>query len=264
VQPSHAIARRHLGISRAVISEGGRGRATRYVALRPRKLQSDHVRLGGSDHSHSYRRLVRSIAMLGTSCFLTLGLLACGGTDEPDPEAGEATASDPAIETSQASRPDPTKSAGVLTADTSTVESENVAPPSASDGDANTLVEGTLVRYADNRSYGGEALIQGRLEIDNQCLYVTNDGQERFPIVFPVGTSWSNETLTVTTPALQEIEVGDLITSGGSYPKISRRQEMEDLVGPEAFLHLASCVDNRYGEVAFTSNFPESVQSTRS
>jgi hypothetical protein len=109
------------------------------------------------------------------------------------------------------------------------------------------------MRYTASPSEDGAAAeVKGRLELDGECLYIALDEVgERFPIVWPTGTTWDPEDQAVIGSEGTRMAVGSQVYGGGGYSKV---EEVERLLGADAKALAVSCVDNTYGEVAFVNN----------
>ncbi|WP_372594614.1 hypothetical protein [Actinotalea sp.] len=115
-------------------------------------------------------------------------------------------------------------------------------------------VDGPVLRYAAVSSDGGgmAALVSGRLELVGDCLYLAVDEVgERYPIVWPAGSTWDGERRAVLSASGVEMPVGSEVSGGGGYLYVA---DVEASLGAEAAALAARCVDNSYGEVAFVNN----------
>ena len=76
-----------------------------------------------------------------------------------------------------------------------------------------------MIRHVGPSSaYELDALIQGVLELEGDCLYVRIDEvDERYPIVWPASTTWDAAQEVVITPMGDRLEIGDQISGGGGY-----------------------------------------------
>jgi hypothetical protein len=126
--------------------------------------------------------------------------------------------------------------------------------PATEDQAAESPIDGLVIRYpvSSNSDYGMAAEIRGVLVRDGQCLYVEETGiGERFPILWPAGTTWEESTQSVMPPSGPPIPVGANVRGSGGYLKVS---EVERLASPEASVAAGSCVDNQHGEIAVVNN----------
>lgn len=100
-----------------------------------------------------------------------------------------------------------------------------------------------------------DALISGFLVLDGDCLYVEGE-VERYPVLWPAGTSWDESTSTVVTPARGSIAIGSAITGAGGYLDVDA---VRRIAGDEAAEVALRCADNLYGEIAVINNQPSAV-----
>lgn len=114
-------------------------------------------------------------------------------------------------------------------------------------------LDGPVMRYPTSASDGGvDAEVKGRLELAGDCLYIAFDEvRERYPVVWPAGTTWDAEDQAVVGPSTTRMPVGSEVYGGGGYYKV---EDVKRSLGAEAEALAASCVDNTYGEVAFINN----------
>ena len=91
-----------------------------------------------------------------------------------------------------------------------------------------------MLRYPEPpvTSEGEAALVAGVLELDGDCLYVTDEEASlRFPGLWPYGTRWDPDGLAVVTPLGDVLAIGTAVEGGGGY---WNADSVEQLVGPEA------------------------------
>lgn len=114
------------------------------------------------------------------------------------------------------------------------------------------------MRYPESASRDGEdAEVRGRLELDNDCLYVALDEvAERYPLVWPAGTVWDADSESVISPSGARMPVGSDVFGAGGYHYVD---DVGRALGADAEERAARCVDNRYGEVAFVSNSDDAI-----
>jgi len=104
---------------------------------------------------------------------------------------------------------------------------------------------------------GSDAEVRGRLEIEGDCLYVALDEVgERYPIVWPAGTTWDADQRAVVSPTGVSMTVSSDVYGGGGYLDVG---EVTGLLGSEAGALASRCVDNAYGEVAVVNNADEAI-----
>jgi hypothetical protein len=119
---------------------------------------------------------------------------------------------------------------------------------------AATSLDGPVMRYpaAAPAEGGNDAEIRGRLELDGDCLYVALDEiGERYPIVWPAGTTWDVDSQNVISQSGVRMAIGSNVYGGGGYRYVA---DVESALGADAGTRAANCVDNRYGEIAFVNN----------
>ena len=101
-------------------------------------------------------------------------------------------------------------------------------------------------------SVGGEhdgmgAEILGTLELDGECLYTVFQGN-RYPVLWPYGTTWDEGTSTVVLPDGTELEIGGEVSGGGGY---LYPDTIGELTTDEAVLERAEqCAEEPYFEIA--------------
>lgn len=118
---------------------------------------------------------------------------------------------------------------------------------------------GPVMRYPERSASedGNDAEVRGRLELDGDCLYIALDEiGDRFPVVWPAGTSWDAEEETVIGPSTARMPVGSEVYGGGGYFGVD---DVERLLGAEAEALAERCVDNEYGEIAFVNNGDDAI-----
>ena len=123
-----------------------------------------------------------------------------------------------------------------------------------SGGAASTSVDGPVLRYpeAQSRDEGMAAVVRGRLELDGACLYVALDEvDERYPIVWPAGTTWDGQQQAVVNPAGVAMSIGSDVFGTGGYLHI---EDVKRSLGSDAERLASRCVDNAHGEIAFVNN----------
>lgn len=96
---------------------------------------------------------------------------------------------------------------------------------------------------------GQEALIEGTLIRDGDCLYVgVPESGSRYAILWPFGTSWDADSNEVITADLTRIPVGSTISTGGGY---GSPEQLESLLTDDALFDRAdACADGEFRELA--------------
>ena len=107
-------------------------------------------------------------------------------------------------------------------------------------------VDGPVV--GGNRSLSGEdAAVSGEVVIEGRCLYLRiPDTDQRFPVVWPHGTSWDDSDSAIVLSDGTLIREGDVVSGGGGY----HSEDFDHYTNAEGVSRLGECVDNTYGEVA--------------
>ena len=136
--------------------------------------------------------------------------------------------------------------------DTATVSDIVDLPPTPDDSGVSG-VDGVVVRHT--QPYWDEAMLEGIsgvLAVEGDCLYLTRpEWQERYPVVWPAGTSWDDEALTVVTPAGEPLPVGGTVSGGGGF---GRSDLVEYHAGAVARDRVERCLDPADGQVAIVNN----------
>ena len=139
---------------------------------------------------------------------------------------------------------------------TSNTTDEQTSPSASSNvAVAQSTVVGPVMRYPrrSNDRMGMAALIRGVLQLEGMCLYIaaTDVVGERYPVLWPGGTTWDEQNNSVIPPVGAPIPIGSRVEGGGGFLYVS---DIERLAGPEASTRATSCVDNTYGEIAVFNN----------
>lgn len=101
---------------------------------------------------------------------------------------------------------------------------------------------------------GSNSTVTGR-------LYVALDEiGERYPVVWPAGTTWDAESETVIGPSTTPMPVGSEVYGGGGYRYVD---DVGRSLGAEAEALAARCVDNSSGEIAFVNNGDDAIRPAR-
>ena len=108
---------------------------------------------------------------------------------------------------------------------------------------------------------GQDAEVRGRLELDGDCLYVALDEiGERFPVVWPAGSTWDVESERVISPSMTAMPVGSEVSGAGGYRYVD---DVGRTLGTEAESLASRCVDNTHGEIAFVNNGEDAIGPAR-
>jgi hypothetical protein len=64
-----------------------------------------------------------------------------------------------------------------------------------------------------------DAIVAGIVEIDLEtgCVWLSDEGGARYPVVWPAGTAAQLEPPAVLVPGRQVVETGDLVEGGGGF-----------------------------------------------
>ena len=129
---------------------------------------------------------------------------------------------------------------------------ESVAAPGSG-------VDGPLLRHLAPETADGEAAeIVGTLELEDDCLYLrSEDGGERYPIVWPKRTRWDSGQEAVILPNGDHVGMTDRVSGGGGYHGVDG---VAGAAGPEAAALAERCLDNAFGEVAIVNNQQDGIR----
>ena len=123
-----------------------------------------------------------------------------------------------------------------------------------------TSLVGPVMRYPNPAPVdepGMAAQIAGVLEQEGSCLYVAGgDSDERYPILWPAGTTWDEESSSVIPPGGKPIPVGAKVLGGGGVQNVS---VVESAAGAAAYERALECVDNIYDEIAVVNNQGDAI-----
>lgn len=105
-------------------------------------------------------------------------------------------------------------------------------------------IDGPVMYTARHESDYMAAEIIGRLELDGDCLYVASAGN-RYPVLWPYGTTWNDDSSSVVLPGGTTIALGDEVDGGGGYLHVG------SLALDAAVLERAEqCAEEPYFEIA--------------
>jgi hypothetical protein len=113
-------------------------------------------------------------------------------------------------------------------------------------------IDGPVMRYQDTSSTSTNlsTLLQGVLQLDGDCLYLVQSAiKQRFPILWPAGTSWDGANQSVVSPGGDVMPIGGPVEGRGGFFYLS---DIHLFAGPAARNLAALCVDN--GQIAIVEN----------
>ena len=110
-------------------------------------------------------------------------------------------------------------------------------------------VDGPLMFSAPWEGNGSEgALIAGVVQLDDDCIYVVDSLGDRYPVIWPHGTTWRDDPAGIVTPAGEFVALGDAVTGGGGY------YTPEALAGfvadADALAMVDRCAEGEFREIA--------------
>lgn len=133
-------------------------------------------------------------------------------------------------------------------------EGEDIRVGSGSDP---TGLDGPVMRHLDaNSDRGQDAEIAGKIELDRECLYVVLETDQRYPIVWPAGTTWDRGSSLVRLPTGETVEEGDEVVGSGGYRSV---EDAAAIAGPSAAELAQECLDDSATEVAVVNNQSDAI-----
>lgn len=153
---------------------------------------------------------------------------------------------------------DVTVEANTITVDIAPDPTREIEEPTV--GAGISTIDGPLIRWAEPSvsDEGMDAEVLGVLELDQGCLYLVQD-DERYPVLWPFGTSWNSADESVVLADGDSVAVGDRVTGSGGYLGARVVSQFADSdAGDIAF----ACADNRSGDAAIFNNRTTAVEST--
>ena len=106
-------------------------------------------------------------------------------------------------------------------------------------------VDGPVIEGAA-RNGGTAAIVSGTVVLERDCIYL--DGpHDRYPVVWPPGTSWRTDEEAVELPDGTLVRAGDRISGAGGFHQGTR---LETYTNAEGVTVARRCVDNTHGNVA--------------
>ena len=119
-------------------------------------------------------------------------------------------------------------------------------------------IDGPVMRHLPPLEEESEAAeIQGTLVLEGDCLLVDSPWGERYPIVWPAGTTWDAEDEAVVLHSGERLAVGSDIQGGGGY---SGAGGLSARLGDEVAALAEMCVEGEFEEVAYLGNTPDAVR----
>ena len=135
------------------------------------------------------------------------------------------------------------------------------APPSTAETVAafpEGAIDGPVMRHLPPLGEESEAAeIRGTLVLEGDCLLVDSPWGERYPIVWPAGTTWDPAGEAVVLHSGERLAVGSDIQGGGGY---SGASGLSASLGDEAAALAEMCVEGEFEEVAYLGNTPDAVR----
>jgi hypothetical protein len=127
-----------------------------------------------------------------------------------------------------------------------TAVSEATVPVASADPSASGGVDGPVVYAAapNPNEPGVEAAgLIGTVELVGQCLLVGADVGRRSVIVWPFGTTWSDDESEVILPDHAAVPIGSKISAGGGSHGADRLDDEQWLSDSEALERVRGCVE---------------------
>jgi hypothetical protein len=113
-------------------------------------------------------------------------------------------------------------------------------------------LDGPVMRHTAAFSGDFEAAqIGGVLRIEGDCLYLTSDARDRYPIVWPHSSSWDSDAQSVLLSSGEFVGDGDRVLGGGGFHTL---EDVRRVAGDAAAELAGLCVANRFSEVAIVNN----------
>ena len=137
--------------------------------------------------------------------------------------------------------------------------SPTVIATSSTTAEEARAIDGPVMRYPDASSPSGnlDTLLQGVLELEGDCLYLTQGSiGQRFPILWPAETTWDEPNQSVVSPSGAVMKVGAAVEGRGGFFYLS---DIHILAGSAASNLAAGCVDNEYEQTAVVENVPTAI-----
>jgi hypothetical protein len=91
----------------------------------------------------------------------------------------------------------------------------------------------------------------GTVELVGQCLLVGAGVGRRSVVVWPFGTSWSDEESAVILRGRPAVPIGSTISTGGGEHEADRLDDEQWLSDPEALERVRSCVGDEGTDSVF-------------
>ena len=130
--------------------------------------------------------------------------------------------------------------------------------PTTTTAEQALAVDGPLLRYPHPSSASANlaTLLQGKLQLDGDCLYLVVGQVGRFPIVWPAGTQWNPQSKSVVSSTGAEMGMGSSVTGRGGYFYLS---DVDLLVGAVARSIAGDCLDNPWGQIVVIRNEEKAI-----
>lgn len=100
----------------------------------------------------------------------------------------------------------------------------------------------------DRQFDGSDALIEGQLELEDNCLYVGSRGpDERYPVIWPHGTSWNDAETAVELRDWTLVRDGNRVSGGDGCAHVT---DLDRFTGAEGQALAQERVDDTHDETA--------------
>jgi len=132
-----------------------------------------------------------------------------------------------------------------------------VIPTSSTTAEEARAIDGPVMRYQDASSASGglSTLLSGVLQLEGNCLYLFQASlDQRFPILWPSGTTWDAANQSVISPAGDALHMGDSLEARGGYFFLS---DIHLLAGTAASNRALECLDG--DQIAVIKNTADAI-----
>lgn len=151
--------------------------------------------------------------------------------------------------------------AGAPSSTTQSADSTEPAVATSQGSDFAGGVDGPVMFAPGPATEGGDdALIEGVLVLDGDCLFV-GDGAPgaRFAVVWPFGTTWDADAEEVVGPDGIRIPLGSTLSAGGGY---GSPETLEHLLDDDALAERAdACAEGEFRELAYVQHSISAIEA---